>query len=143
MSMRKPFIMAVNVLAIGMMFLGNARAQQTSAPAAAPQNTPPAAQQAPATNSPQTPAAKTQKAPAAKTGQAPAAKTQTPLTLKTDKDKASYAIGMSFGTSLREQSIEVEPNILMRGMKDALADSKTLWTEDEMKAVFTRVKANR
>ena len=125
-----------------MMFLGNARAQQTSAPAAAPQNTPPAAQQAPATNSPQTPAAKTQKAPAAKTGQAPAAKTQTPLTLKTDKDKASYAIGMSFGTSLREQSIEVEPNILMRGMKDALADSKTLLTEDEMKAVITRVKAD-
>jgi FKBP-type peptidyl-prolyl cis-trans isomerase FklB len=140
--MRKPFIMAVNVLAIGMMFLGNARAQQTSAPAAAPQNTPPAAQQAPATNSAQPNAAKTQKAPAAKTGQAPTAKTQTPLTLKTDKDKASYAIGRSFGSSLRKQSIEVEPSILVRGLKDGLADSKPLLTEDEMKDAISHVQAD-
>jgi FKBP-type peptidyl-prolyl cis-trans isomerase FklB len=140
--MRKPFIMAVNVLAIGMMFLGNARAQQTAAPAAAPQNTPPAAQQAPATNSAQPNAAKTQKAPAAKTGQAPTAKTWTPLTLKTDKDKASYAIGRSFGSSLRKQSIEVEPSILVRGLKDGLADSKPLLTEDEMKDAISHVQAD-
>lgn len=125
-----------------MMFLGNARAQQTSAPAAAPQNTPPAAQQAPATNSAQPNAAKTQKAPAAKTGQAPTAKTQTPLTLKTDKDKASYAIGRSFGSSLRKQSIEVEPSILVRGLKDGLADSKPLLAEDEMKDAISHVQAD-
>jgi FKBP-type peptidyl-prolyl cis-trans isomerase FklB len=140
--MRKPFIMAVNVLAIGMMFLGNARAQQTPAPAAAPQTPAPAAQQAPATNSAQTPAAKTQKAPAAKTGQAPTAKTQTPLTLKTDQDKASYAIGRSFGTSLRKQSIEVETSILVRGLKDGLADSKMLLTEEEMRAAISQVQAD-
>src|SRR5437588_4641791 len=69
----------------------------------------------------QTPAASTQAAPSTK-AQAPAAKPKTatgakshtpqaPLTLKTEKEKFSYALGMNLGKSLHSQSVAVDPNI--------------------------------
>jgi FKBP-type peptidyl-prolyl cis-trans isomerase FklB len=115
-----------------MMMLGNARAQQT--PAATPQQ-PPAAK-------PQTaPAAGAQKTPAAKTGQSTKPRTQAPLVLKTQKDKVSYALGMNLGTNLHKQSVEVDPAIVLRGLKDALAAGKTLLTEDEARAALTQLQA--
>src|SRR5260370_11366967 len=85
-----------------------------------------------------------QKAPASKTGQATKPRTQTPLVLKTQKDKASYALGMNvgkgLGTNLRQQSVEVDQSILLRGVKDALAGGKTLLTDDEMKAALTQLQ---
>ena len=64
------------------------------------------------------------------------------MTLDTQMDKESYAIGMSFGSSLRKQSVEVETDILIRGMKDSLAGGKTLLTDDEQKAVLTTLQAD-
>src|ERR1035438_2185436 len=75
-SMQKSHVTAITVLAAGIMLLGNAVAQQ--APAA-------------------TPAAKSQSATTPTTKPASAAKTQPALTLKTQKDKVSYAIGMNLG----------------------------------------------
>ena len=64
--------------------------------------------------------------------------------LKTQKDKASYALGMNvgkgLGANLRQQSVEVDQAILLRGMKDALAGGKTLLTDDEMKAALTQLQ---
>ena len=64
--------------------------------------------------------------------------------LKTQKDKASYALGMNvgkgLGANLRQQSVEVDQTILLRGMKDALAGGKTLLTDDEMKAALTQLQ---
>ena len=48
---------------------------------------------------------------------------------------------MSLGSTLRQQSVEVDLSILMRGVKDSLAGSKTLLTEDEERAVLTALKA--
>jgi len=73
---------------------------------------------------------------AGKTGQRPAAKAPVPLTLKTPKDKLSYAIGMNVGKSLHRDGVEVDTAILMRALKDALADSKPLMTDDEAKAAI-------
>ncbi len=109
------------------------------------------AQQTPATSTQQAPAAKPQpgpsagqKAPAAKTGQATKPKTQAPLTLKSQKDKTSYAVGMNVGkglaANLRQQSVEVDQAILLRGLKDALAGGKLLLTDDEAKAVLTQLQ---
>jgi FKBP-type peptidyl-prolyl cis-trans isomerase FklB len=53
--------------------------------------------------------------------------------LKTQKDKLSYAIGIDMGTSLKKNAIDVEPDILFRGIKDALSGSKPLMTEQELK----------
>ena len=98
------------------------------------------AQQAPATKTqPATPAKpKTQSSTTAKTKAAPA--TQPPLALKTSKDKFSYALGMNMGMNLHRQSVDVDPNILLRGFKDGLAGSKTLLTEDEARAALLEVQ---
>ena len=138
--MKKQFTIAAALLAAGMALPGNARAQQTTSvssqatPAAKPQSSPSgSAAQTPATKPPAGTVP-------AKPRTAPGAKTQTPLALKTDKDKASYAIGMNLGTSLHRQSVEVDPAIMLRGVKDALAAGKMLMTEDEMRATLTQLQ---
>jgi FKBP-type peptidyl-prolyl cis-trans isomerase FklB len=106
-----------------------------------------AQQQAPAQTQPaatpksQTPAAATPKSqPGAATQRAPAK--AAPLNLKTQKDKASYALGMNFGTGLRKQSIDIDPAILARGLRDSFSNGKTLLTEDEAKAVLTQLQSD-
>jgi FKBP-type peptidyl-prolyl cis-trans isomerase FklB len=132
--MRKILLVtAFYILTAGMMF-GTARAQQ--APAAP---TP-----APAAKAPQSPAAK---APPAKTGsatdgKASTAKTQSPTTLSTPKDKLSYAIGLNIGRSLGKDAIDVDPEIVAQGFKDALAGGKTLLTDDEAKAAIVALQAD-
>ena len=128
--MRKPITMAVALLASGMMLLGNATAQQTPA-AKAPQS--------PAGN---TSTAKTGQAPATETGQAAAAKSRNDAALKTQKDKTSYAIGMNIGKNLQMDSVDVDPNILLQGIKDALAGDKSLLTDDEAKATLGALQAD-
>jgi FKBP-type peptidyl-prolyl cis-trans isomerase FklB len=98
------------------------------------------AQQTPPSNPPQTPGAKPRTAPTAKPRQAPAAKSQDVLALKTDKDKTSYAIGLNIGKGLHRDSVDVDPNILLQGLKDALAGGKTLLTDDEAKAAMTALQ---
>ncbi len=89
----------------------------------------------------QTPAAKPPAAPAAKTRRAvPAAKTPAPLVLTTQKDKFSYALGMNLGASFKKQSVPVDPNILARGIKDALAGGKTALTEEQARATLMEVQ---
>jgi FKBP-type peptidyl-prolyl cis-trans isomerase FklB len=89
----------------------------------------------------QTPAAKTQSTPAtARTHKPPVARTQPAPPLTTQKDKFSYALGMNLGTSLHRQSVPVDPNILLRGLKDALAGGKTALTEDQAKAALSEVQ---
>jgi FKBP-type peptidyl-prolyl cis-trans isomerase FklB len=63
---------------------------------------------------------------------APAAKTQTasPSPFKTEKEKASYALGMNIANGTKRQSIEIDPDILAQGMKDFMA-GKTLMTDEE------------
>ena len=83
---------AMTGLLIGLLWPGNVRAQQT------PEAKPPAT------------TTKTQPAPV-KTGQTTAAKKSTsPLVLKTQKDKFSYALGMNLGANLRQGQESVPLN---------------------------------
>lgn len=118
------------MLAAGMMLAGNARAQQTPTSNSA---------QAPAPNS-TAPAAKASQTSAAKTAQSPAPKSQSPLVLTTDKDKTSYALGLSIGKGLRRDSVEVEPKIFLRGLEDAMAGGKTLLTDEEAQAAMNALQ---
>ena len=56
--------------------------------------------------------------------------------LKTEKDKSSYAIGISIGKSLQRDGIDIDLAILQRGVTDTLAGGKLLLTEDEAKAAL-------
>jgi FKBP-type peptidyl-prolyl cis-trans isomerase FklB len=99
------------------------------------------AQEAPA----KAPAAPPAKAPASgaqtPTAKGPAAKTPAPATeLKTQKDKLSYAIGMEMGKGVKTQGIDVDPNILTQGLKDALSDAKSLMSDDELRQVITALQ---
>jgi FKBP-type peptidyl-prolyl cis-trans isomerase FklB len=66
----------------------------------------------------------------------------TPLTLKTPKEKFSYALGMRMGSNLKKQEVPVDPVILERGLKDALAGGKTLLTDQEAQAAMMEVQAD-
>jgi FKBP-type peptidyl-prolyl cis-trans isomerase FklB len=100
------------------------------------------------TPAPSTPAATTQAAPAATT---PAKKTATtaksaaPAPLTTQKQKFSYAFGMSFGSGnaqmLKKLMIEFDPALVAQGVKDSMAGTKTRLTEDEAKAILNEVQA--
>ena len=65
---------------------------------------------------------------------------QNVLTLKTQKDKLSYALGMNLGTNLHKQTVEVDPALVLRGLKDALVAGKTLLTEDEARAALMQLQ---
>jgi FKBP-type peptidyl-prolyl cis-trans isomerase len=127
--MQKSFYTAVNILAAGVLLLGNAYCLAQETPAATTQPASP----------PKTQKATTPKS-TAKPGASGAGKTQAPLALKTQKDKFSYALGMNLGANLHKQSVPVDPNIMARGLKDALAGGKTLLTEEEARAAITTVQ---
>jgi len=71
-----------------------------------------------------------------------AAKSTSPYTLKTQKDKGSYALGMSVGLGLHRQGVDVDPAIVARGLHDAMLGRKTLLTEDEMRAALQQLRAD-
>src|SRR5207245_6794181 len=57
--------------------------------------------------------------------------------LKDQKDKVSYSIGMNIGTNLARQKVEVNPDVLTAGIKDAIAGKPQL-TQDQVKDVMTQ-----
>ena len=57
--------------------------------------------------------------------------------LKGDKEKLSYSIGMELGGNLKRQSVEVDPDLLAKGVKDSYGGGKTLLTEDEARLAIT------
>lgn len=127
--MEKTFAVAV---LIGMFVWGAATAAQSSA-----------------TGGQQAPAAKAEQAPATSASssgkQSPGAsgnavKSGTTRTLATKKDKVSYAIGMNVGAGLRQQPIEVDPNIVAQGLKDAMAGGKMALTPEEARAVLAELQ---
>jgi FKBP-type peptidyl-prolyl cis-trans isomerase FklB len=60
--------------------------------------------------------------------------------LKSQKEKLSYALGMDLGNQLRRQSVDVDPDVYSRGLKDALSGGKTLLTEEEARATITELQ---
>ncbi|MGH9494683.1 MAG: FKBP-type peptidyl-prolyl cis-trans isomerase, partial [Candidatus Sulfotelmatobacter sp.] len=72
-----------------------------------------------------------------------AAKPATGLALKTQKEKASYALGMKIGGDLHRQGVgsAVNPAIVARGLKDALAGSKPALSEDDEKSALIQLQS--
>jgi FKBP-type peptidyl-prolyl cis-trans isomerase FklB len=120
-------------LAAAMMLAGAGYAQQTPAPSTPAATTP----AAPAATTPKT--GTTAKTPAKKAGTA-----ATPPALTTRKQKFSYALGMDIGSkvgpSLKQNSVEVDPNLVSQGLKDAMTGAKTRLTPEEKEAVLKEVQ---
>ena len=57
--------------------------------------------------------------------------------LKDKKDRLSYALGLDVGNALKRQSVEINNDIFMQGVKDALSGGKKLLTDDELRETMT------
>src|SRR6201981_200000 len=130
-SLKNTIKFAVIFWAVVILAVGNARAQQSGSSGS--QTSPAKEKSTAAKNSPS--------AQTAKSGQEPAKNPDT-LELKTDKDKASYALGMNIGQGLKRQTDDLDPAIVQRAMKDALSGNKTLMTEEEAKSAWTTFQVN-
>ena len=61
-------------------------------------------------------------------------KPQEKTELKTQKDKISYSIGLDIGNTLKRQKLDVEAEVLAKGIRDGLADSaKALMTQEQIR----------
>jgi FKBP-type peptidyl-prolyl cis-trans isomerase FklB len=125
--MRKTSFLALSTLTVFVVFLGSVAAQQSQSSTTKPAT---AAKPSTSTGSSTT---KPHTATAAK----PAA---TPVTLKTQKDKISYAIGMNIGAGMKKDGLDIDPNVLSQGIKDVLAGSKPLMTDAEAQTVMTEFR---
>jgi FKBP-type peptidyl-prolyl cis-trans isomerase FklB len=59
---------------------------------------------------------------------------------KTKKDKLSYVIGVDMGRTLNRQGIEVDLDIVTRGLKDGLSGEKLLMTEAELRTTVNTLQ---
>ena len=59
-----------------------------------------------------------------------------PAALKTQKEKLSYATGMEMGKGVKAQELDVDPELISRGLKDALSGGKPLMGDDELQTVI-------
>src|SRR5216117_2625107 len=57
--------------------------------------------------------------------------------LKDQKEKVSYAIGINIGLNLGRQKVDINPDLLAAGIKDALAGKPQL-TQDQVKDVMAQ-----
>lgn len=60
--------------------------------------------------------------------------------LKTEKDKINYSVGYQIGGDFKKQGVELSPEILVRGIQDALSEVSPLLTKDEMYTVLVGLK---
>ena len=62
---------------------------------------------------------------------------QEPTDLKTEQDKVNYGIGVSVARNFRQQGMEVDINLVVKGMKDELTGKKVLLSDDELRKTMT------
>ena len=66
-----------------------------------------------------------------------------PAALDSQQDKLSYSFGQNIGNSLKQQKIELNLDLLMKGIQDAVADKKSLLTTEEMQEVLKEFQKER
>ena len=60
--------------------------------------------------------------------------------LKTQRDKISYSMGLDIGRMLKMQGVDVDLELVTRGLKDAYTGNQPLLTDEEMQEVLTNFK---
>ncbi len=86
-------------------------------------------------------------APAIKTDSAPIITVRKMVTLKTEMDKVSYAIGVELGQNFKSQSIDIKLDLMIQGLKDSMANQQLALTQEEIKQLMAtlsqRMKAQQ
>lgn len=60
--------------------------------------------------------------------------------LEDEKQKLSYSIGYQVGGDFRRQGLEIDPELVVKGVLDAQAGSEPLMTPEEMRQALTELK---
>lgn len=60
--------------------------------------------------------------------------------LKDQKDKGSYSIGIQLGTSLKKGNMDVNTDMLLKGLKDGLSGAKPLLNEEQVKETMAALQ---
>lgn len=60
---------------------------------------------------------------------------------KTEIDRVSYAIGIDVARNFKKQGVDVNPDLLMKGVKDGLSGQRLLLTEKEIRKVTQAFQA--
>jgi len=60
--------------------------------------------------------------------------------LKTPKERLSYALGTDLGKQLKRQSVEIDPDVFARALKDVLSGSKVLMTDEQVRAAIAELQ---
>jgi FKBP-type peptidyl-prolyl cis-trans isomerase FklB len=60
-----------------------------------------------------------------------------PPVLKTQKEKVSYGIGVDMSRNFKQQGIEFDADILIKGFKDQSSGGKLLMTEDDIRSTLS------
>jgi FKBP-type peptidyl-prolyl cis-trans isomerase FkpA len=63
--------------------------------------------------------------------------------LKTPMEKQSYGLGVDMGKNLKRQGAEMDPDIVVRGLKDSMGGNKLLLTDEELMLVMKNFAADR
>jgi len=66
---------------------------------------------------------------------------QDPAPLKTPKEKLSYGIGADLGRNLQRLGVEIDTELLSKGLADALAGGKLRMSDDEIGATLNALQA--
>ncbi len=59
------------------------------------------------------------------------------LTLKSQKDKVSYSIGINMGRNLKQLGVDIDPDTFAKGFKDSFSGAKSQLGDEEMQTVMT------
>jgi FKBP-type peptidyl-prolyl cis-trans isomerase len=62
--------------------------------------------------------------------------------LDTDQQKGSYAIGQQIGTNLKNQNIDVDPDVVAASIKDAVTGKESKMKPEEMQAALMKLQEN-
>lgn len=60
------------------------------------------------------------------------------IVLTDQKARVSYSIGLNIGNNLKQQGVEVDPAVLLRGVQDAISGAKALMTPEEVQQCMTQ-----
>ena len=63
--------------------------------------------------------------------------------LKNQKEKISYSIGMEIGKNFKKQSIDVDPEVVFKGIQDGTSGGKALMTEQEIRDTMAAFQKER
>jgi FKBP-type peptidyl-prolyl cis-trans isomerase FklB len=61
-------------------------------------------------------------------------------TLKSQKDKLSYSMGTNMGRNLKQMALDIDPDILVQGFKDAFSGAKPQLSDEEMQTVLANLQ---